>query len=197
MITVILDLLDVLYSWGSRGGPRYSTTLVRTDSGAEQAIQKWSQSLGKWDISYSVQTQAQLQALQQFFHARQGKSTGFLFLDPIDNTGTLQALGVGDGTTTTFQLVMNYTSGGITTVRKITKPNVSTVAAFVSGVSTAATVNASTGVLTFGTAPASGHPVTASFQYYVPVRFDSDVNEVTINGLIGGWDRIELVEVLQ
>jgi hypothetical protein len=51
---------------------------------------------------------AELQALVGFFNARGGSFDDFLFLDPDDNTATANAFGIGDGTTTAYQLLRSY-----------------------------------------------------------------------------------------
>jgi uncharacterized protein (TIGR02217 family) len=40
------------------------------------------------------------------------------------------------------------------------------------------TVDTTTGIVTFSVAPTNTHPVTAGFEFEVPVRFDTDFLEV-------------------
>ena len=56
-------------------------------------------------------------------------------------------------------------------------------------------VNTATDLATFATAPAVGVQVTADFAFDVPVRFDSDQMEVTIETWqLGTWGQIPVVE---
>ncbi|MBS1716471.1 MAG: DUF2460 domain-containing protein [Armatimonadetes bacterium] len=196
MVDPIVFPTDI--SAGSRGGPRYSTTVVTSLSGAEQRIQNWPASRGKWNVAFGVKTLAQLQELQAFFHARAGMARGFLFWDHRDNTAVSEQIGVGDGTTQVFQLKRTYSSGGIHRVRKITRPESSSVTVFVNGIAASGWgVDATTGIVSFTTAPTTGAIITASFQFYVPARFASDEMNVSLEGIIGGWESIQIEEIFE
>lgn len=57
-------------------------------------------------------------------------------------------------------------------------------------------VDATTGIITFAAAPASGVLVTAGFEFDVPVRFDTDRLDVTWDlDRLGSIASIPLVEV--
>ncbi|MBI1756206.1 MAG: DUF2460 domain-containing protein [Fimbriimonas ginsengisoli] len=208
------EIIDsVLLPWeimeGSRFGPAFNTVVLQSQSGVEQRIDKWGASRHAGTIGYGVRTAAQLADLKAFFVARRGRARGFLFFDFRDYSAMGVSLGTGDGHTTTFQLVKPYSSGGQAASRKVTRPIPSGTA--LPGGSTAAisvsvagtplvegtgfTVDATTGVVTLTSAPANGAAVVASFQFYVPVRFDTDRMEATLEGVIGGWDSIPIVEL--
>ena len=58
------------------------------------------------------------------------------------------------------------------------------------------TLDASTGVVTFTTAPANGVIVRAGFEFHVPVRFDSDTLDVTLDfERLGSITAIPLLEI--
>jgi hypothetical protein len=57
------------------------------------------------------------------------------------------------------------------------------------------TINTQTGVLTFGTAPASGLAVSWQGWRYVAVRFDGDAFSVELTSVIGAMNP-KLIEVL-
>src|SRR5437870_2530303 len=92
-------------SYGAIGGPEFSTDVVVLSSGFESRNANWPAARGKWDVSSGVKSQADLQTLIAFFRARQGKARGFRFKDWNDFQGFGQQLGIGDGSTTQFQLV--------------------------------------------------------------------------------------------
>jgi uncharacterized protein (TIGR02217 family) len=63
---------------------------------------------------------------------------------------------------------------------------------------TAYTADPDTGLVLFlpGHVPATGHPITAGFEFDVPVRFDSDALEVTLDlERLGSITSIPLVEI--
>jgi uncharacterized protein (TIGR02217 family) len=57
-------------------------------------------------------------------------------------------------------------------------------------------VDVTTGIVTFTSAPASGVAVTAGFEFDVPVRFDTDTLDVTLDiERLGSITSIPLLEV--
>ncbi len=134
-----------------------------------------------WDVASGLKKQAQIELIA-FFRARTGKAYGFRFKDWTDHRATGQLLGTGDDALTQFQLVKHYPSGSVIEVRTITKPVAGTVQVYLDGVEQLSgwSVNTTTGLVTFGTAPGVGVEVTADFEFDVPVRFDTDHMAVTI-----------------
>ena len=58
------------------------------------------------------------------------------------------------------------------------------------------TVNTTTGIITFTVAPGIGIAVTAGFEFDVPVRFDSEAMDVTLDfERLGSITSIPLIEV--
>lgn len=158
---------------GATGGPRFQTSITVLATGAEQRNSDWERQRARWELSYGIQNKTDFMDVVKFFYARKGKARGFRFKDWTDYQGTDEAIGTGDGVATTFQLRKNYTSL-VTFQRKITRPVTGTVVVKKNGVTQSVTVNYSTGVVTFGVAPASMDAITATFEFDVPVRFDTD-----------------------
>lgn len=133
-----------------------------------------------------------------FFRARFGRAYGFRFKDWSDYQGVNQSLGTGNGTKTAFQLVKNYFSGSNSYSRDIKKPVNGTVKIYLNSIlqSSGFTIDHTTGMVTFSSAPANGVLVNADFDFDVPVRFDADQLAVRIDG--PGqylWDAIPIVEI--
>ena len=82
-------------SYGSSGGPEFSTEVVVLGDGSERRNQRWEQPRSRWNVAYGVKAAEQLDALMTFFWARQGRARGFLFFDHRDHSVFLQSLGVG------------------------------------------------------------------------------------------------------
>lgn len=187
---------DIAY--GSSGGPEFSTDVVILASGHEQRNANWQAARARYNVAHGVKTQAQLDALIAFFRARQGRAVGFRFKDWADYKATGQAIGTGNGSVTTFQLVKTYVSGGITSTRTITKPVSGTVKIYVNAVeqTSGVSVNTATGIVTFTVAPANGAAISADFEFDVPVRFDTDRLSATLDAYgVHSWQDIPLVEV--
>lgn len=199
--------------YGTSGGPGFSTTIVETDSGAEQRIANWSVPRHQWNAAYAVRTYAQLQVLKNFFAARLGSANGFRFKDFFDFTSHVDgksahtkddvSLGFGDAIEDEFQLVKKYGSDPVRTF-KVTKPvNGTVLIAFDGTLKTLGadyTVNDATGIVVFTTIPGAGVDVTAGYQYNKPVRFAEDVGELLAasydNFGSGSISEIPLIEII-
>ncbi|MDD3029237.1 MAG: DUF2460 domain-containing protein [Alphaproteobacteria bacterium] len=187
---------DIAY--GASGGPGYSTSVVQTASGYEQRNQNWSAARGKWDVSSGLKNVDQLETLIAFFRARKGRAHGFRFKDWTDYAATDQQIGLGDDETQTFQLIKAYESGTGNETRTITKPVSGTVVVYVDGVevTTGVSVDTTTGIVTFSEAPESNTIITADFEFDVPVRFDVDEMDVSIENFhLHEWSDIPIIEI--
>jgi len=184
--------LPLALAFGSSGGPEWATDVARLASGVESRNARWAASRRRWEVGGAAVRPDVAHELVAFFEARRGRMHGFRFRDPVDwkscapsqaVAASDQALGVGDGATTAFQLVKRYTSGGAFRDRTITRPVEDTVQVAVDGMATPAfAVDLTTGVVTFDAAPVDGAVLTAGFEFDVPVRFDSDRLEVVLVG---------------
>jgi uncharacterized protein (TIGR02217 family) len=194
-------------SRGARGGPERRTQVVELASGDEERNASWADSRRRYDGAYGIRRADDLAAVIAFFEARNGRLHGFRWKDWGDYRSGLpsaavtpldQALGTGDGATTAFQLVKRDESGAQAWVRRIGKPVTGTVRVALGGSEQAAgwSVDATTGIVSFDTAPASGVAVTAGFECDVAVRFDSDRLDVTWDlERLGSIASIPLVEI--
>ena len=185
-------------SYGSSGGPEYSTDIVEIASGYEQRNSNWQQARARFNVAHGVKTKAQLDALIAFFRARKGRANGFRFKDWSDYSVTNGTIGTGDDITTTFQLVAKYTSGTVVESRDIKKPVAGTVTIYVDTVeqTSGVSVDTTTGVVTFTAAPVAGEVITADFEFDIPVRFDTDRLSASFDEYGShSWRDIPIVEV--
>jgi len=194
-------------SRGARGGPERRTQIVELASGAEERNASWANSRRRYDVAYGIRRADDLAAVVAFFEARNGRLHGFRFKDWADFKSCLssqscgptdQPIGTGNGSATLFQLTKRYTSGTQSWTRAITKPVTGTVTIALNGVPQASgwSVSTTTGLITFTTAPALGVVITAGFEFDVPVRFDTDALDVTLDlERLGSITSIPLVEI--
>ena len=192
---------------GARGGPKRKTQVVTLASGDEERNASWANSRRRYDVSYGLRRADDLAAVVAFFEARNGMLYGFRFKDWSDYKSCLpsgtpasadQHLGNGTGSRTEWQLRKRYTSSLWGVYRDVTKPVAGTVLVEVDGVPLASgwTVDATTGILTFASPPASGATIRAGFEFDVPVRFDTDSLDVTLDfERLGTITSIPLIEV--
>ena len=194
-------------SRGARGGPERRTQIVELSSGAEERNASWANSRRRYDVAYGIRRADDLAAVVAFFEARNGRLHGFRFKDWADFKSCLpsqtpgpsdQSIGTGNGSTNTFQLTKRYTSGAQSWTRAIAKPVAGTVTIALNGTPQASgwSVSTTTGLITFTAAPAAGVAITAGFEFDVPVRFDTDVLDVTLDlERFGSISSIPLIEL--
>jgi len=198
-------------SRGSQGGPERRTDVVTLGSGYEERNARWADSRRSYDAGYGVKSIDDLNAILSFFEERRGRLTAFRWKDHADwksclpshtPAATDQPIGTGDGATAAFQLGKTYGSTFAPWVRTISKPVAGTVLVAVAGVSqiagTAYALDNTTGIITFlpGHCPPAGAPISAGYEFDVPVRFDTDKLDVSISGITyGAIPHIPIVEV--
>lgn len=194
-------------SRGARGGPERRTQIVELASGDEERNASWANSRRRYDVAYGIRRADDLAAVVAFFEARNGRLYGFRYKDWADFKSGLpsqavtpmdQRIGTGDGSTNRFALVKRYASGGQIWARAIVKPATGTVRVAVNGIEQASgwTVDGETGIVTFATAPSAGMAITAGFEFDVPVRFDTDILDVTLDfERLGSITSIPLMEI--
>ena len=205
----ILFPLDIALK--SAGGPERRTDVVVLGSGREERNARWAHSRRRYDAGYGVKTFDALSQVVAFFEERRGRLYGFRWRDRLDHSSaaagaavaaTDQAIGVGDGTTATFQLAKTYGTVYAPYQRAVVKPVSGSVLVAVDGVAagegTAYAIDETTGLVTFlaGHIPAAGSSVTACFLFDVPVRFDTDYLEVDLSAFAAGAiPKIPLIEI--
>lgn len=184
-------------SFGSRGGPRRKTVIATSGSGFEARNSQWADSRREYNAGYGVKSLDQLYAVIDFFEERRGQLHGFRWYDKTDFKSCSpeqtvafddQVIGTGDGVERSFQLSKQYGSIYDPYTRTIRKPIAGTT---VVGLGTSQqlsgwSVDNSTGIVTFDTAPGNGVTVTAGFEFNVPVRFNTDYLEVDIEAFMAG-----------
>ncbi len=196
-------------SFGSRGGPRFSTNVVVTASGHERRNQEWADARAEYDIATGIRSSRDLAELLDFFRARQGRAFGFRFKDWLDHSSARrpdeaptpfdQPLGTGDGSTLSFALVKHYGAAtGDPQIRRITRPVVGSVRVAIDGAEATGgwSVDHATGIVTFDTPPAAGAVLTAGFAFDVPVRFASDRLDISLEAFEAGEiPSVPLIEI--
>jgi uncharacterized protein (TIGR02217 family) len=186
-------------SYGSKGGPMFSTDIVTTFSGHEQRNINWQETRARYDISSGIKTEAQWQHLIAFFRARRGRAIGFRYKDWSDYKGVNQLIGKGDRDKKEFQLVKQYVNGGYNYTRIINKPvnnNICKIYIDSMLIERGFSIDFTTGIIIFDQPPRNSEEITADFEFDVAVRFDTDHLDFSIDSFaIGSWGNITLIEI--
>jgi uncharacterized protein (TIGR02217 family) len=157
----------------------WARRVQRSVSGRELVVQDYANPIWNFRLQFSFLRDypvglvaSEMKLLMDFVNQMQAFGDTFLYKDRDDYSVANGALGVGDGTKTTFQLLRAMTEFGF--YEDITAPlGVSNV--YVDGVDPGGwTLDADTGVITMASAPANGAVVTADFQFYFRVRLADD-----------------------
>lgn len=196
-------------SFGSLGGPERRTEIVTLASGHEERNTPWAQARRRYDAGLGLRSLDDVEQLIAFFEARKGMLHAFRWKDWADykscpasaSVGAFdQKLGHGDRLQREFQLVKTYRSGAHASERVITRPVAGSVRMAVGGIEQpeklAWGLDAATGIVTFLSPPAEAAEITAGFEFDVPVRFDTDLIQVSVASFqAGDVPRVPVVEV--
>lgn len=171
-------------AWPVKRSTIWKARTNESESGKESSFTYWSAPRWQWELTYEALRQgnrgalgafAEFAQLAGFFNARSGSLDSFLYADADDNAVAGQALGPGDGTTTSFQLIRAF--GGF--VEPVLAPN-AVSAVYLAGVAQSGSSYAvngwgtsAPGTVVFNTAPGAGVAISADFSFYWPVRFGS------------------------
>ena len=176
----------------------FNTTIIKSKNGYEQRNINWNTNKMKFNIINGIKTKAELDEVITFFRNVRGAGYGFRFKDWTDYQVDNQYLGLGDGVTKEFQLIKSYrVSDNIVYYRKITKPVISTVRVFINDIeSKDFNIDLTTGLITLNTVPEIDSIIKANFEFDVPVRFENDIMEITMNSInSGNIKEITLIEI--
>ncbi len=186
-------------SLGAVGGPERRTQIVALASGHEERNTPWLHSRRRYDAGLGLRTLDDIEAVIAFFEARRGQLHGFRWKDWADYKSCVasravshldQVIGRGDGVTTVFKVVKSYSSGDNAYVRPISKVVAGSVRIGVGGDPRVEgddfTYDANLGQVRFVFPPDINLPVTAGFEFDVPVRFDTDAVRVSISSFNAG-----------
>jgi uncharacterized protein (TIGR02217 family) len=160
------------------------TSVMVSIAGHEERLSRIAHSKRVYEISYSLDKLHRFESVTAFFENVHENNASFLFNDVSDYKSTRSMrntisandclLGLGNNTTTSFQIVKPYEYDGFVYNRKIRRIVPGSLLVALNNVVQLSGYSESGGVITFATAPASGVEITAGFAYHVEVRFVTD-----------------------
>jgi uncharacterized protein (TIGR02217 family) len=171
-------------AWSVTKSPTFQTRIQRAASGRELRALDYPHPLWQFTLAFDLLRDNpaagydELRTLMGFFMLCQGAFGTFLFHDPSDDRVAGQQIGVGNASTTVFQLqrAMGTTLPGGGFQEPIVAPNVVS-AVYLNGITQSPvsySVDPNTGLVTFVTAPGGGLIISADFTYYFRCRFVED-----------------------
>lgn len=179
---------------GAMGGPEYRTTVITMTGGRERRNQEWEVPLSSFNIGYGIRSRSEMEEVYTFFIARGGRARGFRFKNWLDFTAVETPVGTISGQPLQRQLIRVYEDTVNPQLRIVAYPVPSTVKVYVNQILTTDYLLLAGGVIEFPTDP--GLDVVASFEYDIPVRFDTDQLNVRLNTFKAGeTPSIQIVEL--
>jgi uncharacterized protein (TIGR02217 family) len=206
------ELFPSSVAFGALAGDQFETERVRTGGGQVYKTSRWTLPLRTFTIDTKVLTPTQAAAVRAFIKSVAfGSLYNFRFPDPGDYTSEATGqtptlitaldvvIGTGNGSNKVFQLVKKYPSGSSTLTYTVLKPKANTVRIANAGSEVFSpgswSVDTTTGIVTFVTAPVAGHSITAGFQYDIPAEFDADYVPATSGSKTWQFKSIGITEV--
>lgn len=144
---------------------------LKQGDGSEHRHSKCYAPLQQWQLGDRSNLQDELIYINNFYSRMKKLGSAFRFRDWLDYQGTSEALGTGNGVKTNYQLLKQYG----TYASPIKKPVSSTVKIYLDGIQTNSfSVDLTTGIITFNSAPSNGVVITADYEFDKPVEFGED-----------------------
>lgn len=199
-MTAYATELDLCPAYGWQGGPEFNTRIVTLRNGHERRNANWAQMRHHYTLPFqNITDDDYLADLKAVFLSVLGQTHSFLAKDHSDFEAVGEALGTSPAGSTPVQLKKTYTFGAATYSRDILKPKAGTVTVYQNGVAKAGTFSTTTGLFTPTTAWAAAATLTWDGEFFVPVRFASDLLQMSIDSKRGTAyamnGSIELIEV--
>lgn len=175
-------------SFGSRGGPGFSTSIIEGEGGGSERVARWPGAKRRYNVRYGIRTILDLNKVIDLYIVSQGPVIGFRYKDWSDFTtatdhisasvNTNVFLGTATGTSGNFQLRTQYVFGGQTVYRTISKPVSGTVTMARNGTNIASfSVDTATGLVSIASGLTAGESITGGCEFDVPVQFGAEVDE--------------------
>lgn len=187
-----LELFPECPTYGFTVQPQYLVKIVAREGGFERVDRRWSRPLNVYTaVPMGNRDEADIQSILYFWHAMGGRATKFRFKDwadykscPVQNdtapTDQPFELVTLDDSSTGYRLIKVYQVGSLSQVREITQPMGSSISVKNNSGSIQHdwTLDEDTGILKPGDT-FTGTPHSWGGEFYVPVRFDSELSVQT------------------
>lgn len=163
------EILTFSPAFGLTEDIQFNTQIFQGTSGKEKRYSTWEYGLRSLDCSLHEENESAVDVIWDFFKARKGGYDTFWVKFPTkkNKVVTDEAVGVGDGLEDEFLL----DKFPIDTSSLVLKHNgiIQT-----SGFSVSNNLTTEQSIITYATAPGSSIVITASYEFYIQVRFVED-----------------------
>lgn len=175
--------LPMNISYGAVGGPIFSTTIAIAKNKRETRSVNYRRSYRKYNISFNFCSAEEIEEIISFFNICKGRAYGFRFRDWSDYKVKDNITEIKEDGVNTVSLYRLYKIDAYGVERRITKPINNTLLVKRDDVITQSyVVDYHTGILSFEEVLPIGTLISTSFEFDVPVRFDTDSLPITLIG---------------
>lgn len=195
-MTFYAQEIEACPAYGWQGGPNIDVLIRTLQNRHERRNRRGALVMHTFTLPFqNIRDPAYLQYIKSAYMAMGGPHHSFLVKDYSDFQHGFgpefepMQFGIGDGTTTVFQLTKTYSFGSASYERDITKP-LAGHKVFVDGVDFGDMASLTTGEVDFGSSPpADGQVLTWSGEFRVPVRFADFYLPATIDNRFGNGQK--------
>lgn len=172
---------DLLFSYGVRtlnATPAWPVDIIKLGGGGEQRILLQGDARRHYEFNFSHIQIDVARSVYDFFNGRRGQTHSFKIKDNTLFKATGEPLGTGGGIGSTNQLVVDEGDATNSYIREVYLPKSGTVHIFagvtekVENTDWTLNYNGANGGLVTWLTSVSGQTLSASFEFYIPVRFD-------------------------
>jgi len=184
---------------------RYQTDVIASRGGFEQRNRSWEIPLHSFDLAQDIKVWEDLNQVIGLFKTVKGQELTFLIKDPFNFKSTSlgsvidkedQFIGIGDGVNAKFQLKKTYSISNLSYTEDILYPDITTILISVDGGAAEPHIpDPNTGSIFMDTVPANGTIITAGYEFYRRVRFDSNQLSIALQNYKLGSASLQVSEV--
>lgn len=180
-------------SYGAKGGPEFSTSIVTVQNGSEYRNINWELPRMVYNIGYDFLNKEKARQLNNFFYITKGRGYSFRFKDWLDFESNIEEknfIAINEEKTK-FQLIKTYAVGNLQSIRRITKPVENSIIINYKY----SDIDYNQGIITF-LQPIDEKFLKLSFTFDVPVRFEHDYYDLVNDEFeLYSCKNIKLIEV--
>ncbi len=196
MVSFSEQQLPVEFSIGASGGPEYSTNILTMSNGAEQRNINWRYGRARYDLYPAIKNEKMLDKLIEFFRAHRGRAIGFRFKDWTDFSVRKESIVRCRDNNNQYQLMKCYGVDKLNDSRVIKKPVPGSVKIYVNNRLVDFECDHTTGQIMLKKAAKNNATLNASFEFDLPVRFDTDHLDLNLEVMAHKALNIPVVELI-
>ena len=187
-------------AYGWQGGGEFKTTVEEMANGRENRNADWANIRHQYQMSFLNITKEAYRNIKQLHMVARGRLHCFKHRDQLDYQADNEVFAIGDGATTSFQLIKQSSIDGISYQRPVyvldTRPGIGEATVITANnVPASPFIDEDRGIVTFSVAPANGVVLRWSGTFAVWVRFAQDYLPFSLDNPDATNGQVDLIEM--